>query len=131
MTGSIAAEFRAMTSLTSFAPARDWACAVACATEARAASRPSSVKRSTLASESCAKYVNWLMAASLAAVIWSILNMAGFPLKVVLGRRYAALHKRHFIPYSPQVKQYLLHCTMKKAAPRDGLSFKRLGATGR
>jgi hypothetical protein len=62
-----------------------------------------------LARESCAKYANWLMAASLAAVNWSILNMVGFLWEVGRwGYLFAALHNDHSKHSAPGVKDYLV-----------------------
>src|SRR5216684_7064907 len=123
MTGSTAAELMAMTSWTSFAPASDWACAVACSTDSRAAPRESSAKRSALASESCAKYVNWLMAASLAALNWSILNIWFSFRRWPWGRKFAALHNDHSRPPCPEVKKYLVQRNKR----REGRRIKYLG----
>src|SRR5258708_12150910 len=57
------------------APASDCACLVASVSDSRAAPRPSSVNFSMLERESLAKYENWSIAASLAALNWSILIM--------------------------------------------------------
>src|SRR4051812_14937503 len=76
MAGSRAALLSAMTSCTSLAEARAWAWAAACSTLARVAARPSCVNFSRLASDRRAKMENWSMAASLAALNWSILIMA-------------------------------------------------------
>src|SRR5579862_7617958 len=116
-----------MTSCTSLAPASDWAWAAACSTDSRAAPSESSAKRSTLASESCAKYANWLIAASLAALNWSILNMALILCLGVWLAAFAALHKLHFRPNPPEVKGFLVQRNIN-LPPLQDQSLRRLSA---
>src|SRR5215510_13894095 len=108
----MAAELMAMTSCTSFAPASACAWAEASSTLARAASRPISANFSRLARESWAKYENWLIAASLAAVIWSILNI-GLDPYLGGGSSFAALHNDNLRAGEGEVKDYFVQRSNK------------------
>src|SRR6185369_12349354 len=106
MAGSTACELMAKISWTSRAPASDWAWLVANSTDSRALVRPSSASFSALATDSLAKKANWSIAASLAAVTWSILNMVWLLVSGCGSQSYVALHKCHFRPNPDQVKGF-------------------------